>query len=40
MKGKSRFNVLFLHVPRERNRKTDMWANMALRNGWNKSMMI
>lgn len=26
--------VLFWHVPRERNKQADMWANMALRNGW------
>ncbi|KAF5120837.1 Ribonuclease H [Metarhizium anisopliae] len=28
--------VLFWHVPRERNKQADMWANMALHNGWNE----
>lgn len=28
--------VLFWHIPRERNKEADMWANMALHNGWNK----
>jgi ribonuclease HI len=26
--------VLFWHVPRERNKQADMWANLALHNGW------
>jgi ribonuclease HI len=35
----NKFNVevLFWHVPRDRNKQADMWANMALQNGWDEA---